>query len=298
MSHQLEVRDSILREATERVQAVEQRLTDLDQVDKRLSSLESLEQRLGTVEELERRLQSVETLPAHVQALGSGLGDDVARLATEASNRDYVLSEAAERIQALERRLAEVDSIEARIAPMESGLTRVDEIESRLRPVESALQNLEAVPEHLKAVENSLRQEMGAVVADATSRTLEEAAGRVGELERRLAPIEALAPHVPALRRVDDALGQFASLEGRLGPLEALAAHVQALRRDMRQQHDRMDETTRAVDAARGELEDRLKVVMAVAADFEALDQALERRLRLLEHRMGVAQVRPGTGSR
>lgn len=290
-----------------------------------VAQLEDMNRRLGA---MEARVEPLEPLPTVVQALRRAVraSDDLivgetgareqalaalaSQQAAEAQARDDALrrlvaqdldrvsgisqaqakglSDLAERVAAVETRLAPLDSTPEDIAALSRILRReldaiVSDNQARDQMLRRALQNeidqLRATSEAREALAQSLSgrldalEERTAESATSTDAALASAAGRLGTLETRIEAVDRIGSELELLRdtvakeleliqtsaRAHDQLAgeltrRLSALDGRVARLDPVPGEVQSLRTAMLQEAERTMGSLRATDERIGQL--------------------------------------------
>ena len=290
-----------------------------------VAQLEDMNRRLGA---MEARVEPLEPLPTVVQALRRAVraSDDLivgetgareqalaalaSQQAAEAQARDDALrrlvaqdldrvsgisqaqakglSDLAERVAAVETRLAPLDSTPEDIAALSRILRReldaiVSDNQARDQMLRRALQNeidqLRATSEAREALAQSLSgrldalEERTAESAISTDAALASAAGRLGTLETRIEAVDRIGSELELLRdtvakeleliqtsaRAHDQLAgeltrRLSALDGRVARLDPVPGEVQSLRTAMLQEAERTMGSLRATDERIGQL--------------------------------------------
>jgi predicted nucleic acid-binding Zn-ribbon protein len=290
-----------------------------------IAQLEDMNRRLGA---MEARVEPLEPLPTVVQALRRAVraSDDLivgetgareqalaalaSQQAAEAQARDDALrrlvaqdldrvsgisqaqakglSDLAERVAAVETRLAPLDSTPEDIAALSRILRReldaiVSDNQARDQMLRRALQNeidqLRATSEAREALAQSLSgrldalEERTAESATTTDAALASAAGRLGTLEARIEAVDRIGSELEVLRdavakemeliqtsaRAHDQLAgeltrRLSALDGRVARLDPVPGEMQSLRTAMLQEAERTMSSLRATDERIGQL--------------------------------------------
>ncbi len=290
-----------------------------------IAQLEDMNRRLGA---MEARVEPLEPLPTVVAALRRAVraSDDLivgetgareqalaalaSQQAAEAQARDDALrrlmaqdldrvsgisqaqakglSDLAERVGAVETRLAPLDSTPEDIATLSRILRReldaiVSDNQARDQMLRRALQNeidqLRATSEAREALAQSLGgrldalEERTAEGATSTGAALDSAAGRLGSLESRVEAVDRIGSELEVLRttvakeleliqtsaRAHDQLAgeltrRLSALDGRVARLDPVPGEVQSLRTAMLQEAERTMSSLRATDERIGQL--------------------------------------------
>ena len=295
--------DRALKEARDRSDALAARL-DATAAGEPLGRIE---QRLAA---MEAHVQPLEAVPTIVQALRRAVrsSDDVlagevtAREAQVAALAGELAAEAQARDEALRRQLAQdldrMASIAAtQVQTLADAAARMDAVEARLAPLDSA-------PSDIEAIGRVLRRELDAIVADNQARDQllrralqqeidqlrAESAARAQlatELVARIEAAEALRETVRAeldemqagSKAHDQVMGEitrtFSALDSRLARLDPVPGELQSLRTALRQEGERSITQLRVV-------EERLSQLSWVPGEFQ------EARKRILTLTSGL----------